>query len=138
MKNRTLGALLGAFATAVAVAALGVGPAAADSGSGSFLCYAAGGNPLYVADEASAKADLAAGNWLPEAVPGNVPSGLGENLGPYHLDCFDVPQAGSFGNVTATDLYADSNGKTLPSSYVVAAITDGIGTYPIYGLPATT
>jgi hypothetical protein len=139
MKKRTLGALLGAVATAVAVAALGVGPAAAaDTGSGSFLCYAVGGAPLYVPDEATAQAHLAAGNWLPEAVPGNVPPGLGENVGAYHLDCFDAPLAGGFGNVTATDLYADANGTTLSASYVTGAITNGIGVYPIYGLPATT
>lgn len=138
MKRRTLGALLGAVATVIAVVALGVGPAAADTASGSFLCYRVGGTPMYVPDETTAKANLAAGNWLPEAVPGNVPSDMGENLGPYHLDCFDVPQAGSFGNVTATDMYVDGNGKTLSATYVTGAITDGIGTYPLYGLPATT
>ena len=107
--------------------------------SGSFLCYSLGGNPLYAPDEATTLADLKAGNWLPEAVPGNVPAGMGENIGAYHLDCFNAPQAvGGFGNTAAAAQYLDGNGDVLPASYVMGSITEGEGTYPIYGLVATT
>lgn len=139
MHKKPLGVLLGVLAAAASAVAFGVAPAmAASTSDGSFVCYSVGGNPLYVADEASAQADIAAGNWLPEAVPGNIPSSMGENLGPYHLDCFNSPVAGGFGNAAATGSYATGSGTVLPSSYVTSEITDGIGAYPIYGLVATT
>lgn len=137
MRNVRFLGLPVAVLAASAVMVFGAAPASAQS-SGSFLCYSVGGDPTYEPDQASALAGLHAGYWLPEAVPGNIPQGMGENLGPYHLDCFDAPVAGGFGNTTAAAQYADGAGNLLPGSYVTSSIVGGIGTYPIYGLPATT
>ncbi len=140
MRKKTMLGLVLAGATLVCSAVLGLAaaPASAEGASGSFLCYSVGGNPLYAPDEATAMADFASGYWLPEAVAGNVPAGLGENVGPYHLDCFNAPAAGSFGNTAPAGQYADGSGNVLTAGYVMAAVTDGLGTYPIYGIPATT
>ena len=131
-------ALAGATLGCSAFLGLTAAPASAEGASGSFLCYSVGGNPLYAPDEATGMADVGSGYWLPEAVPGNVPAGLGENVGPYHLDCFNAPVAGSFGNTAGAAQYADGSGNVLTAGYVMASITDGLGAYPIYGLPATT
>lgn len=138
MKKRVWLALLGAMLACAAVIGFSAAPASAQNASGSFLCYSVGGNPAYAADEGTAMADFAAGYWLPEAVPGNVPQGLGENIGPYHLDCFNAPVAGSFGNTAAATQYANGSGTVLSGGYVMGAVTNGLGMYPIYGLPATT
>lgn len=138
MKKRIWLAPFGAMLTCAAVMAFSAGPAAAQGASGSFLCYSVGGNPAFAGDAGTAAANLAAGYWLPEAVPGNVPQGLGENVGPYHLDCFNAPVAGSFGNTAAATQYVDGSGQLLSGSYVMGSVTDGLGTYPVYGLPATT
>lgn len=138
MKKKGWLALLGTVLACSAILAVGAAPASAQGASGSFLCYSVGGNPLYAPDESTAMTDLQAGYWLPEAVAGNVPAGLGENVGPYHLDCFNAPAAGSFGNTAAATQYADGAGNVLSGSYVMGSVTDGLGTYPIYGLPATT
>lgn len=138
MKRTFFFALLGAALASSAVLAFAAGPAAAQpTTSGAFLCYSVGGNPFYAPDEATATAELQAGYWLPEAVPGNIPPGMGENVGPYHLDCFDAAVAGGFGNTAPATQYVDSSGNLLPSGYVTSSVTDGLGTYPVYGLAAT-
>lgn len=138
MKRTLCFALLGAALASSALLAFTAGPAAAQPpSSGSFLCYSVGGNPFYAPDQATAMAELQAGYWLPEAVPGNVPAGLGENVGPYHLDCFNAAVAGGFGNTAPATQYVDGTGNLLSSAYVTGSVTNGLGTYPVYGLPAT-
>jgi hypothetical protein len=99
--------------------------------SGGFLCYSLGGQPFAYADEATGEALFKAGYWLPEAVAGNVAGG--ENVGSYHLDCNNAPNASSFGNTADPAMYVDGNGNLLPDWYVIGSTMDGLGTYPLAG-----
>lgn len=105
--------------TAGACPPKGAAPVAPPQADGSFLCYGNGDAPLYAADQATADADQAAGNWLPEAVLGNLPDGPNvENVGAYHLVC-NAPVPGVDDGLINADngySYADDNGAVLDAT----------------------
>jgi hypothetical protein len=101
--------------------------------SGSFLCYSVGGALYHAANEAVAESLLAAGYWLPTAVPGAEKDGT--NVGStapghaqYHLVC--KAPGGAVGNAPSADTYTNPEGDLL-SGDLVAGSGSFDGFYPI-------
>ena len=91
--------------------------------SGSFLCYAAGGDLYFAPTVAIAKQLLAAGYWLPSAISGNLTGGT--NVGGFHLVCLGPATAQE-----APTSYTNHNGSVLAPDGLG---DDGVGNYPIVG-----
>ncbi len=96
-------------------------PAASVAASSLFVCYSKweqDGGAVFQLPQALQL--LAAGYWLPTAVPGTVDGGT--NVGDYHLVCNPPP------DVSPTDSYVGDGGDVVDASYAESA---GAGYYRI-------